>query len=88
MELMRRSTQAVRQEKLRIGIPVDRRLDTNDTGLIGVEYTDITTTLGSLSAKRTSTNPAFAAAVVDMLDQAGVRPGTGWPSVSPALFPP
>jgi poly-gamma-glutamate system protein len=75
MELMRRSAQAVRQEKLRIGIPVDRHLDTTDSGLIGVEYTDITTTLGSLSAKRTSTNPAFAAVVVDMLDQAGVRPG-------------
>ena len=58
-----------------MGIPVDRRLDTNDTGLIGVEYTDITTTLGSLAAKRTSTNPAFAAVVVDMLDRAGVRRG-------------
>ena len=81
VELMRRSTQAVRQEKLRIGIPVDRRLDTNDTGLIGVEYTDITTTLGSLSAKRTSTNPAFAAVVVDMLDLAGVRSGD-WVAVS------
>jgi poly-gamma-glutamate system protein len=75
MELMHRSAQAIKGEKLGIGIPVDRRFDTNDTGLIGVEYTDITTTLGSLAAKRTSTNPAFAAAVVDMLDRAGVRPG-------------
>jgi poly-gamma-glutamate system protein len=75
MELMQRSALAVKKEKLRMGIPIDRRLDPNDTGLIGVEYTDITTTLGSLVAKRTSTNPAFAAVVVDMLDRAGVRPG-------------
>jgi poly-gamma-glutamate system protein len=75
MELMQRSAEAIKKEKLRMGIPIDRRFDTNDTGLIGVEYTDITTTLGSLVAKRTSTNPAFAAVVVDMLDRAGVRPG-------------
>lgn len=74
MELMQRSTEAIKKEKLRMGISIDRRFDTNDTGLIGVEYTDITTTLGSLVAKRTSTNPAFAAAIVDMLDRAGVRP--------------
>jgi len=75
MELMRQSAEAVKKEKLRMGIPIDRRLDPNETGLIGVEYTDITTTLGSLIAKRTSTNLAFAAFVVDMLDRAGVRPG-------------
>lgn len=77
MDLMHRSAEAVKKEKLRMGIPVDRRLDPGDTGLIGVEYTDITTTLGSLAAKRTSTNPAFAAVVVDMLHQAGVRRGDG-----------
>lgn len=75
MELMQHSAQAIKKEKLRMGIPIDRRFDTNDTGLIGVEYTDITTTVGSLVAKRTSTNPAFAAVVVDMLDRAGVRQG-------------
>ena len=75
MELMRRCTQAIKKEKLRMGVPIDRHLDPNETGLIGVEYTDITTTLGSLAAKRTSTNPAFAAVVIDMLNRAGVRPG-------------
>ncbi|MBP2675850.1 MAG: hypothetical protein H6Q84_2690 [Deltaproteobacteria bacterium] len=75
MDLMRRSAQAVKMEKLRLGVPIDRRFDTNDTGLIGVEYTDLTTTVGSLATKRTSVNPAFAAVVVDMLDRAGVRPG-------------
>ncbi len=81
MELMQRSAEAVKKEKLRKGIPIDRSLDPNETGLIGVEYTDLTTTLGSLVAKRTSTNPAFAAVIVDMLDRAGVRPGD-WVAVS------
>src|SRR6266516_1826150 len=45
------------------------------TGLIGVAASPIVTELGSLSSKRTSTNPVFAAAVVQMLYRAGVRPG-------------
>ncbi|MBP2673833.1 MAG: hypothetical protein H6Q84_673 [Deltaproteobacteria bacterium] len=73
--LAQRAAEAVRKEKLRLGIPVDRHLDANGTGLIGVEYTDITTTVGSLAAKRTSIHPAFAAVVVDMLDRAGARRG-------------
>lgn len=87
--LMRRASDAVSDAKLVAGIPVDRRLDPNGTGLIGVEYTDITTTLGSLVAKRTSTNPAFAAVVVDMLGRAGVRRGdrvaVGFSGSFPAL---
>ncbi|MCX5839280.1 MAG: poly-gamma-glutamate system protein [Deltaproteobacteria bacterium] len=75
MELMQRAVQTIKTEKLRMGIPIDRHLDPNETGLIGVEYNDITTTRGSLIAKRTSTNTAFAAVVVEMLDRAGVGPG-------------
>jgi poly-gamma-glutamate system protein len=76
-ELMQHAMQAIRAEKLRMGIPVDRLVDPNGTGLIGAAYNDITTTHGSLVSKRTSTHPAFAAAVVEMLDQAGVQPGDG-----------
>ena len=76
-ELMQHAMQAVKAEKLAMGIPVDRFLDPNGTGLIGAVFSDITTTKGSLVSKRTSTNPAFAAAVVDMLDRAGARPGDG-----------
>jgi poly-gamma-glutamate system protein len=74
-ELMQRAIHAIKIEKLSMGIPIDRYLDPNETGLIGVEYNDITTTRGSLIAKRTSTNPAFAAVVVDMLDRAYVGQG-------------
>lgn len=43
--------------------------------LLGDDYTPITTTLGALSAKEASTNPAWAAVMVDLLDEAGVGPG-------------
>jgi len=81
IELMQRSAQAVKKAKLGMGIPIDRRFDADDTGLVGVEYTDITTTVGSLAAKRLSTHPAFAAVVVAMLGLAGVRSGD-WVAVS------
>lgn len=74
-ELMRTSMGAVREERVRLGIPIDPALDPNRTGMIGSEYTDLTTTLGSLSSKRTSTNPNFAGAVIGMLYEAGVKPG-------------
>jgi len=51
---------------------IDARADVNRTGFIGKESSPITTSLGHLDAKRTSTNPNFAAAVVRMLKQAGV----------------
>jgi poly-gamma-glutamate system protein len=45
------------------------------TGLIGVDSSPITTDLGTLASARTSTDPAFGAAVVQMLFEAGVGPG-------------
>ena len=57
------------------GVEIDPRLDPNRTGLIGEEFTDLTTTIGTLEAKRTSTNPAFAALIVGWLVDAGLRPG-------------
>ena len=74
-ELMRKGLSVVREERLRLGLTIDPALDPNGTGIIGSDYTDLTTTLGSLSSKRTSTNPNFAGAIVDMLSEAGVKPG-------------
>ena len=56
------------------GLPVNPG-DTFGTGLIGVASSPITTDLGTLPSARTSTNPVFAASVVQMLYEAGVRPG-------------
>ena len=53
----------------------DAETDPNGTGLIGVEYSPITTTLGSLVAKRTSTNPDFAALLVRWFHHLEAREG-------------
>ena len=87
--LMERGMSAIRQAKAEQGVAVDPGDDPNATGLIGAEFTAITTTLGPLEAKRTSTNPAFAAVVVEMLAEAGVRRGdliaAGFSGSFPAL---
>ncbi len=72
---MRSAIAAIREERIRLGLPIDAALDPNQTGMIGSDYTDLTTTLGSLSSKRTSANPNFAGAVVEMLHEAGVKHG-------------
>jgi len=53
-----------------------RDIDPNRTGMIGSEFTAITTTLGDLAAKRTTTNPDFAAALVRVLATLDLRRGT------------
>jgi poly-gamma-glutamate system protein len=72
------------------GLPVDPAADPNATGLIGEERSAITTSAGRLEAKRTATNPAFAALVVSLLHEAGVRRGdaiaVGASSSFPALI--
>ena len=49
------------------------KLDPNRTNLIGIEYSEITTTLGDLAAKRTSTNPDFAALLVTWFEKLNLR---------------
>ncbi len=54
---------------------IDPMVDPNGTGLIGEQFTMITTDRGDLSAKLTTTNPNWGAVVVDMLHEAGVGRG-------------
>lgn len=74
-QLMKTSLEIIKEERLKRGIPVDIELDPNQTGIIGREYTRLTTTLGNLEAKRTSTNPAFAALMVKYFKKANLKKG-------------
>ena len=65
----------IRRLKEELGVPINSASDINDTGLIGQDYSFITTTLGNLEAKRTSTNPNMAAMVVDMVHELDLQPG-------------
>lgn len=66
---------AIRKERLHRGHSISPVDDPCNTGLIGDSYTEITTTLGSLEAKRSSTNPNTAAMVVELLNQCNVKKG-------------
>lgn len=74
-QMMQKSLQAVYKERIIRGIAIDEKTDPNRTGLIGEEYTRLTTTIGNLSAKRTSTNPDFAALMVKYFKEAGLKSG-------------
>jgi len=57
------------------GYKIDSVNDPNETGLVGVNVSSITTSTGSLSDRLTTLNPNFAAACVDMLINAGLQAG-------------
>lgn len=63
----------IKNRVLEMGIPIDRINDPNETGIIGIQYSPITTERGDLDAKLTSTNPNFAALIVELIKDAGVR---------------
>lgn len=73
-ELMQSWMDAVKGYKAEVGLPVSEE-DIHQTGLIGASYTGITTTHGALEAKRTTANPDMAALMVQMLTEAGLKPG-------------
>jgi poly-gamma-glutamate system protein len=66
---------AIRDERIRRGIPIDPEADPADVGLIGQLLTPVTTNPGHLPAKQTSLNPNWAAVVVHLLKRAGVEAG-------------
>ncbi len=70
-------------------LSIDPSSDINRTGLIGTRLSSITTSLGNLEAKRTTTNPNFAGLIVYLLIEAGVKAGdtiaVGASSSFPAL---
>ncbi len=71
--LMAQASEAVSDCRRQNGSGLDYKSDPNLTGLIGREYSEITTSLGQLEAKRTATNPNFAGLVVMLLKKAGVK---------------
>jgi poly-gamma-glutamate system protein len=73
--LMARSLASIKALRLEKGLPLDRTLDPNETGIVGEEFTPLTTSLGEVAAKRTAANPAFAAVVATYFERAGLQPG-------------
>jgi poly-gamma-glutamate system protein len=65
--------QCIKEFRLEKGVFIDVVNDPNETALIGEDLTPITTDRGDINAKIASTNPNFAAVIVELLKQAGVR---------------
>ncbi|KPJ48415.1 MAG: hypothetical protein AMJ41_04945 [candidate division Zixibacteria bacterium DG_27] len=67
--------EAIKDEVTKLGLEVDPENDPTLTGLIGPQYSLITTDRGELRSKLLSTNPNFAAAIVDMFYKARLKKG-------------
>ena len=73
--LMAEATEAIKACRVKKGLGFDRSTDINGTGIIGVEHSVITTSIGNLASKRTSTNPNFAGLIVRLLKECDVQEG-------------
>ena len=79
---MKQAVEAVAQARKDAGYLFDPRKDPRQTGLIGEEFTPVTTDRGTLEAKQIVCNPNFAALLVDLYKTAGLQKGdtiaVGW----------
>ena len=75
VNLMERAERVIAAHKRERGITVDARNDPEGYGVIGPQFSLITTDRGSQAAKVLAAHPNFAAAVTQMMLQAKVRPG-------------
>ena len=57
------------------GEPIEPKIDPTESGLLGISTSSVTSLTGSLPAKQTTINPNFAAAIVQILKDAGVKKG-------------
>lgn len=74
-ELTAQCFENIKRLKNKKNIKIDTSSDINTTGMIGQDFSEITTTLGNLEAKRTSTNPNVSAVIVDMFNELKLQPG-------------
>lgn len=75
VETMKRGEARLMAERAREGVPAEGEAADDASGLLGGEVTPLMTTLGSLEAKRLSTNPEWARALTLRLAGAGLGAG-------------
>ena len=73
---MQAASDVLLAQKSARGLMPPPEADPNRTGMVGQEYTPITTTLGDLASKRTATNPDLAAALVRVIASLDLPRGT------------
>lgn len=85
--IMAEASSAVRECREERSLRIDLSADINRTGWIGERLSGITSSLGSVEAKRTTANPNFAGLLVLLLRHAGVRKGDAVAVCASGSFP-
>ena len=74
-EHMAKAMEMLKEIRLEKGVFLDVENDPNETGLVGSQFSLTTTDEGDLDAKLTTLDPNFSAAMVELLNQAGLQSG-------------
>jgi len=74
-QLTRQAQEIIKREIGNRGYVIDIQNDPNLSGLIGPQYSQITTDRGYIRDKLISTNPNNAAVLIDLYHRAGLNPG-------------
>lgn len=77
----------IAQVKQKRGLMQPADVDPNRTGLIGLDWSETTTTIGEVQAKRTATNPDLAATIARILLSLNPPPGAAVAIVASGSFP-
>tara|TARA_Y100000739_G_scaffold55677_1_gene45387 strand:+ start:3819 stop:4949 length:1131 start_codon:yes stop_codon:yes gene_type:complete len=72
---MQESMKMLKNIRMEKGVFIDIENDPNETGLVGSQFSLITTDEGDLDAKLTTLDPNFAAAMVELLTRANLTSG-------------
>lgn len=67
--------EVIKEAREEIGPPIEIAYDPTQSGMVGLPMSPITSVSGDVTAKQTSANPNFAAVLIDMLKEAGVKEG-------------
>jgi len=93
-QLMKQATDALSEYRTFCGAYCDPENDPNESGIIGLKETPITTDRGSLEGKLTSLNPNFAAVMVSVFKKAKLKEGdriaisstSSYPAINIAVY--
>lgn len=85
-ELSLKAMELIKERKQELGSPIEEE-DYYETGLLGPKRTKIQTTEGDTKAKRTSTNPNFAAVYIEMFQRAGLKENDEIAIITSGSFP-
>lgn len=86
-QTVRSGQDALWNRQRELGIKLSAEEDRLRTGLIGTEWSPLTTTLGEIGAKRTSCNPLWAVRYLDWFDELGIENGDPIVIYSSSSFP-